>query len=339
MVIAFSKDKKKGIDDHYLFRSYDHDANIRQSPQKFQPRNPGPACRERLCEVARATSSAPTYFEETAFMNRKFLDGGFGANNPGEIAYQEVHHMHAHPLALCISIGTGVKTPTPRKKKRDHAREKFTPGSRGKMPRKQFFKKYFELNRFLKEFATNTEEIANKVKLLTEVCGTEHRRFNVEHGLGGVALDDWRPTTSGEQTLADITHCTNNHLALEDVQKDLDFCAEMLVNRRRARATTERWEKFATDVGYHCPGLQCKDKVATRFKERAELRRHYKHNHREVSPNDMEVFLDAGRVRKGPKPQHMEVTIKKLKKATPTGLSNGDTRSSPPGERQMTNGA
>src|SRR5436190_21991288 len=115
MVVAFSQDRKEGLDMLYVFRSYDHIHDAAESNHTFTPLNPGPAHHGPLWEVARATSAAPRYFESIKFMNRKFLDGGMGANKPGRIAYQEVHRMHGHPLALFVSIGTGVKRNIPKK--------------------------------------------------------------------------------------------------------------------------------------------------------------------------------------------------------------------------------
>jgi hypothetical protein len=336
MVVAFSKDPKEGVDLHYLFRSYDHTDGYSQSKQRFQPKNPGPAHHGPLWEVACATSAAPRYFEAVTFMNRHFLDGGLGANNPGKIAFQEVYHMHAYSPALFISVGTGVKKDLPKMKKRDQARELLTIDRR--VPRKQGLKKWLELSRFLKDFTTDTEDIANDVKFHAERCDTPHRRFTVPDHLGNIPLDDWRPAQTGELTLDEIRTYTREYLDNEETQEHLEFCANELVTRRRLRALTERWEKFATDIEYHCPAEKCRDTPASRYKERDRLRQHYIHSHPEVltgHPGDLEAFVDAGRVLKGPRPEHIVAAVKKLNRTTGTGLSNGVLRA--PTE-PMTNG-
>jgi hypothetical protein len=333
MVVAFSKDKNEGIEEHYLFRSYNHDEDVVQSRQTYQPVTPGPACQAPLCEVARATSAAPRYFESITFMNRKFLDGGLGANNPAKIAFHEVDSMHAHPPALLVSIGTGEKKSLPKKNKRDKARELLANDRPDEIPRKQFFKKYFELSRFMKDFTTNAEGIANDTKWAAQARKTAHRRFNVTEGLGAIPLDEWNPARSGTLTLAHIRQYTEDFLGSREVQEDLEFCAQELVDRRRRRALTERWETFATDVGYYCPE-PAETCHASRYKERKLLRHHYTYHHPEVSSAEIEAKVDSGRILNGSRPR-----------GTNTGLSNGNGSSmsgartnTSPSQRRMTNG-
>ncbi|MCJ1373627.1 hypothetical protein MMC20_004855 [Loxospora ochrophaea] len=305
MVVAFSKDPKEGIDDHYLFRTYDHPEALSQgNGNQSQPMNPGPAYSGPLWHAARATSAAPIYFESIKFDDRKFLDGGLGANNPGMIALKEVDQMHASsPVKpeILVSIGTGMKKEKKKTGKRKRAREEiysFVHADTGR--RKQFLKKYFELAKYAKDFTTNPQGIADNVKFGANKCGTQHERFDVEEGLGSIKLDDWRPPRGGDTTLEQIRKHTRVYLDLERTQTALQNCAITLVHLRRHRATTERWEKFATDIKYHCPAEDCKKGPAYMW-HREHLRKHFEHRHQEVLKDlqdELETFIDTGRVGK-----------------------------------------
>jgi hypothetical protein len=246
-----------------------------------------------------------------------------GANNPGMIAYQEVHRMHGHPPALFVSIGTGLKRNIPKRKKRDQARELLMGDRTDEVPRKQFLKKYLELSRFMKDFASDTEAIANGIKFAAERDKIPHRRFNVSDGLGTIPIDDWRPARSGELTIAEIVRYTDAYLEDESVQEDLGFCARQLVDRRRRRAMTERWETFATDIGYQCPATSCPRGVTLRFRVREELRKHCTHSHPEISADDVEAFLDTRRILRIPKLKKEETTTKGFEKTAEVEVSNG----------------
>jgi patatin-like phospholipase/acyl hydrolase len=75
----------------YLFRAYDHDRAMTSLV-----RNPGGAQDVPITGVARATSAAPTYFKTMKIHGQGFQDGGFGANNPSQLAFVEVKDMKMH---------------------------------------------------------------------------------------------------------------------------------------------------------------------------------------------------------------------------------------------------
>jgi Patatin-like phospholipase len=68
-----------------------------------------------MCEVARATSAAPTYFRPERLPLQTptaMVDGGVFANNPAMCAYVETIKLHGQQDVVLVSIGTGqVKTP------------------------------------------------------------------------------------------------------------------------------------------------------------------------------------------------------------------------------------
>lgn len=62
----------------------------------------------RVWEALRASSCAPTYFDEFSVGNDKHQDGGCIANNPTAIAVHEAKCLWPNRKIDCIvSIGTG----------------------------------------------------------------------------------------------------------------------------------------------------------------------------------------------------------------------------------------
>ena len=64
----------------------------------------------RLSLVARATSSAPTYFEPLQVAGRSLIDGGVFAVNPAMCAYVEVLRDSGDAEVMLLSLGTGEQT-------------------------------------------------------------------------------------------------------------------------------------------------------------------------------------------------------------------------------------
>jgi patatin-like phospholipase/acyl hydrolase len=63
-----------------------------------------------LSEVARATSSAPTYFEPLELGPRALIDGGVFAVNPAMSAFAEALRMQSGDEVTLLSLGTGERT-------------------------------------------------------------------------------------------------------------------------------------------------------------------------------------------------------------------------------------
>ena len=63
-----------------------------------------------LSQVAKATSSAPTYFEPAKIGDRSLIDGGVFAVNPAMCAYAEVLRHAAGADVTLLSLGTGEHT-------------------------------------------------------------------------------------------------------------------------------------------------------------------------------------------------------------------------------------
>jgi hypothetical protein len=324
MVVAFSKSKAEGLEKHYLFRSYSRPRSYDPDPEgDFGHLNPGEACRESIWRCARATSAAPFIFAPIRFNGRKFLDGGMGANNPAMIALKEVAHMHPYNPAVLVSIGTGEKPD--RREQNPRRREQVRELRRmDRQSRKQGLKKVFEITSMGKNMLTDVTGTAGDVAFVTREMHVRAYRFNVPNDarppvLGSIPLDEWLPTASGEDTLNKIRQATEGYLRTPAIAEKLDQFADILVSARRNRAKTERWEKFATNVQYHCYNDDRCGKIPTNM-TRSELRSHMYAVH-EVPDNekDLEQILSQSRVLS-------------WKKATPAGLASTTSKSNAKGK-------
>lgn len=100
--------------------------------------------------------------------------------------------------------------------------------------------------------------------------------------------------------LREIEEATLKWLETDHQKEKIRQYAEMLVERRRARAVTARWETFALGVRYYCFHDECKG-VDRAFDGRGEFFEHLDRKHRllkEAAKNntlDTEAELDKGR--------------------------------------------
>ena len=330
-------EKLDGLTRPHLWRTYDHIDGIIEDKHRYRHMNPCKAHHEPLWQVARATTAAPTFFESIKIGNDKHFDGAIGTNNPAFLAFSEIRQKEYYAPGVFLSIGTGIRRTvndekTPRQGKGQ--KRKFVTSQRvDEISRKQFVKKYLELFRVFKDLSVDTEETNNQWLGACNPRKTKRCRFNVDEGLGPIPLDDWRPPRSGEETLRRIRELTESYLALEDTQANLDEYAEHLVRLRRSRAETERWESFAANIEYFCPFPTCADKDACRYYQggdcRNRLRQHVKYVHEEFlssHPDDLEAFLDAGRLLSAPRSKKHERTYDILRSAASTGLSDSSHR-------------
>jgi hypothetical protein len=107
----------------------------------------------------------------------------------------------------------------------------------------------------------------------------EYFRFNVEKGLGKIAMDETKTPT-----FATIRQYTREELSKPEVKNQLSKLAELLVEHRRARIRDDpdRWDRFACCTTYSCSEEECRTEPGEplTFALRREMRDHLLVKHR-----------------------------------------------------------
>lgn len=164
-----------------------------------------------ICQVARATSAATTYFEPVSIGPRRFADGALGANNPVEEVEGEASDIwcpetgNLKPLVKCfISVGTG----NPGKKAMEDNLFKF-------------------MSKTLPELTTETEQTEKKfiAKWRQHYDDKRYFRFNVDQGLQDVGLAEYQ-----EQGL--IEAATEAYLDHQAVRFQVRDCIQNLESKQ-----------------------------------------------------------------------------------------------------------
>ncbi|OQE26123.1 hypothetical protein PENFLA_c007G06998 [Penicillium flavigenum] len=166
-----------------------------------------------ICQAARATSAATTFFEPVSIGARRFADGALGANNPVDEVEGEASDIWCEdtgdlkPLVKCfISIGTGH----PGKKAMEDNLLKF-------------------VSKTLPALATQTEHTEKRfiAKWRQHYDSKRYFRFNVDQGLQDVGLAEYQ-----EQGL--IESATEGYLDHQAVAFRVRDCVENLKSKQRA---------------------------------------------------------------------------------------------------------
>ncbi|KAF5713070.1 hypothetical protein FMUND_8089 [Fusarium mundagurra] len=236
-----------------------------------------------IWEVALATSANPLYFDAVEISSVVHTTGDLVAINPSFMVLEEVFSQHTKPPTVFVSLGTGSDVD---REPRISTRSRYYPNrtdSHTPLHHPRTYDTRAETQRWLS---------------LAEYLGLKQAyRLNVEDNLDGMPDDNWSPARTGRVTIGHITEATEDYLTVNAVKDKIDKIAKEAVRIRRARAKTERWEAFATDIYYICPF--CLDRV--RFELRAHLREHlqYRHLNRRMSDSEFQAALDQGRRYKG----------------------------------------
>lgn len=284
IVVAYPDSNARG-DVPFLFRTYEPPLLARDDVYeklKSDPRHHPSAI--PLHKVARATAAAPAYFRPVRIFPAhrgkplpamRFKDGGFGCNNPSEEAYHDVVEAHgglSRNIGPFISIGTGIGKFRLFSNKIGNFRDVCANAIAA-----------------LKRPALTT--LADKsMSYLANFDKAErfpYYRFDGGEVLGEVAMDEWKTHRSknrshekkqpGAKTLEDIQRAVEAYLQQKGVQRDLEDCAKLLVQRRRFRTKdSSRWERYATTSYYLCKNGTCEK---ARFDTALGLRHHLESYH------------------------------------------------------------
>ncbi|KUM60368.1 hypothetical protein ACN42_g6761 [Penicillium freii] len=172
-----------------------------------------------ICQAARATSAATTFFEPVSIGARRFADGALGANNPVDEVEGEASDIWCEdtgdlkPLVKCfISIGTGH----PGKKAMEDNLLKF-------------------VSKTLPTLATQTEHTEKRfiAKWRQHYDNKRYFRFNVDQGLQDVGLAEYQ-----QQGL--IESATEGYLDHQAVAFRVRDCVENLKSKQRQGRA--RWQ-------------------------------------------------------------------------------------------------
>ncbi|KAF2797701.1 FabD/lysophospholipase-like protein [Melanomma pulvis-pyrius CBS 109.77] len=134
----------------------------------------------RIWEALRATSAAPTFFEEMTFGTPRvsYLDGGVGFNNPcAEVDYAAKALWEGRSIGVIVSVGTGLQSIPSVKKMAS-----WLPFGLGTD---------ISLASALVGMATNTARVDNEMKRMYYNTSTAYFRFDVDRGLANVSLEQW----------------------------------------------------------------------------------------------------------------------------------------------------
>ena len=164
-----------------------------------------------ICQAARSTSAATSFFDPVSIGARRFADGALGANNPVDEVEGEASDIWCpetgdlKPLVKCfISIGTG----NPGKKAMEGNLLKF-------------------LSKTLPELTTETEQTEKKsiAKWRQHYDSKQYFRFNVDQGLQDVGLAEYQ-----EQGL--IEAATEGYLNHQVVRFQVRDCIQNLESKQ-----------------------------------------------------------------------------------------------------------
>lgn len=194
----------------------------------------------KMCDAARATTAAPTYFPPVRILKKILVDGGFGeTNNPSNAAwdhYDTKNFISKTDQALWVNIGT--RTP---------------PGSSRTVPPRPFWTMFVpeyllnivHLTRDLQKIATDSEKVGREMQKLAKEAREDRLRFwrfSANNGLHEIELDDY-------EQLERIETLTHSYLEIPDVAARLRTTAQALAascrqKRKESQAATEREYPF-----------------------------------------------------------------------------------------------
>ena len=270
IVCSFS-DSKKGVSTPYLFTTYDSSWRSLSTEQ-----------------VVRATTASATYLKSFTIGGRKFKDGGVGLSNPSIQILNEVDRRHRHPWSLesvnlFLSLGC-------------------VPFSEPSTTTKSIS----ETLVISRTFRSSVISEAVHETMQKQSSSFRYYRFEPKGNTHHIKYKDLASNSQAE--LESIKKLTEAYLRDRSVQARLQECAEILVEKRRQRSETLRWESFALGIKYKCMynddsgSCQMKNSHGQKpiFKTQNDLLDHLREYHRMAPPSPenyetIETLIDKGR--------------------------------------------
>ncbi|RYC58480.1 hypothetical protein CHU98_g7726 [Xylaria longipes] len=273
-------------------------------------KNPSEGIRTSLLKVALAATAAPFYFghyhtvlstaqaqaamrppthnntsffENTASRTKnknhlpegkshyQFEDAGFSRdNNPCQELYQEIQYHHGENKPILVSVGTA------RPKEEFHGDGVIATIRRG-------------LHRL-----GNPEEVHEQLEANKDSGQYSYHRLQDEDGIK-VEMDEWKPKKVGNDTVERMKIEFRNWLQKDGIEDKFRECAKHLVQQRRRRMTTPRWERFALGQYFVCQVKNCPKDRDNQWLDREDFENHLKREHIEEDYEDLSAALESCR--------------------------------------------
>jgi hypothetical protein len=192
-----------------------------------------------VCQAARATSAAPTFFPIQKIDGRSFVDGGLEFNNPSHAIFQHYSQPTKVAEARRASGAQTTALRSPNHGDLDFSEVRFINLGTGTKPddsqadRSSFFVKlvppairmWASLTTTLEGIAVDSEKVADVMKSLEHVSGpggsinVKYERFSANNGICTIAMDRFND-------LGKIESLTWEYLGSPQIQKELKRVAE-----------------------------------------------------------------------------------------------------------------
>ncbi|KAH0557143.1 hypothetical protein GP486_005066 [Trichoglossum hirsutum] len=193
-----------------------------------------------IWQAACATSAAATFFDPVEIGRQQFVDGATGFNNPVNAVFDEAISIWPDAtlrIHCIVSIGTGVPD------------------------LKNFGDNLKGVVNTLKAISTETEETEKRFFKYHERLGIGGRyfRYNVQHGLGDVGLDE-------HKKVAQIEAATERYLQIPQTKGAIDaFAAVRAPNAltpldEASKEKYLKWLKYVDPYEYHNPAREARTK-------------------------------------------------------------------------------
>ena len=189
-----------------------------------------------VCDAARATSAAPTYFPEMKLFDKVLVDGAYGnTNNPSHAVFghfqdwTRLTSRHPHPVMM---VNVGADTMPRGVKAQEMTQER--PLWAYMLPK--LFLDLFHLTRDLSTMSTDCEGVGKLMREIESVNPKfQYWRFSEDETLFGTALDDWQAVEDGS-----IVEATKKYLDKPEVLEELSRTARALAIHSRAHRYAQR---------------------------------------------------------------------------------------------------
>lgn len=226
------------------------DLNLRVGEKGKSRLNYEKAQEFEIWQVARAATAAPLYFEPLKVERARssghilFTDGGFShTNNPTRTGKSEIKvRRGSGSIGIVVSVGTARK----KKEENDSAWVRFV----NKIPREM---------RGMAHELSDPEAVHDD---MLQEQGFPYYRLNHPDGLD-VELDRWEPKQNffskdaGSKTITTIRNAFAHCACDTKIMNQFRSCAMALVDCRRKRMNTSKWERYATGARYQCRVEDC----------------------------------------------------------------------------------